>query len=98
MLEGVLSRLLISKPTHFKSNERASEFESEMLNSVSKCAQHWQKASIHMSCLSTNYEIIYCLYTSYQVLVVIYLTIKFWLLSEALDFNHSTQDYQQSGF
>ena len=33
-----------------------------------------------------------------QVLVVISLTIKFWLLSEALDFNYSAQDYQQSGF
>ena len=38
-----------------------------------------------MSYLSTNYEIILCLYTSYQVLVVTSLTIKFWLLSEALD-------------
>ena len=46
----------------------------------------------------TNYEIIYCFNTSYQVLVVISLTIKFWLLSEALDFNYSTEDYQQSGF
>ena len=43
----------------------------------------------------------------YQVLVVISLTklvidltLKFWLLldSEALDFNYSAQDYQQSGF
>ena len=41
-----------------------------------------------MSYLSTNYEIIQCLYTSYQVLVVISLTLKFCLLSEALDFNY----------
>ena len=34
----------------------------------------------------------YCLETSYQVLVVIFLTIKIWLLSEALDFNYSAQD------
>ena len=51
-----------------------------------------------MSYLSTNYEIVLCLYTSYQALVVTSLTIKFWLLSEALDFNYSAQDYQQSGF
>ena len=60
-----------------------------------------------MSYLSANYEIILCLYTSYQVLVVnlrlvISRTKKFWLLSEleseALDFNYSAQDYQQSGF
>ena len=71
-----------------------------MLNLDSKChgAQYWQKASILMSDLSTNYKIIYCLYTSYQVLVVISLTIKFLLLSEALDFNYGAQDYQQSGF
>ena len=29
---------------------------------------------------------------------MISLTIKFWLISEALDFNYSAQDYQQSGF
>ena len=48
--------------------------------------------------LFTNYEIIQFWYSSYQVLVVTSLTIKCGLLSEALDFNYSAQDYQQSGF
>ena len=68
-----------------------------MLNLDSKCAQYWQKQAF-MSYLPTNYEIIQYLYKSYQVWIVISLTIKFWLLSEAIDFNYSAQDFQQSGF
>ena len=64
-----------------------------MLNLVSECAQYGRKQAF-MSYLFTNYEIIKCLYTSYQVLVVISLTIKFGLLSEALDFDYSALDYQ----
>ena len=43
MPEGVICRFLYSKQTHFKIQPK----DSEMLNLDSKCAQYWQKASIH---------------------------------------------------
>ena len=43
MSEGVISRFLNSNKHISKSNQ----WDSEMLNLVSKCAQYWQKASIH---------------------------------------------------
>ena len=44
MSKEVICRFLNSKQTHIsKSNQK----DSEMLNLDSKCAQYWQKASIH---------------------------------------------------
>ena len=43
MSERVISSFLISKLTHFKIQSKGFK----MLNLVSKCAQYWQKASIH---------------------------------------------------
>ena len=94
MSEGVISRSLNSKQTHFKIQPkgfRNAEFGQQMCSVLAE-------SKAFMSYLSTNYEIIQCLYTSYQVLVVISLTIKFCHLSEAIDFNYSARDYQQSGF
>ena len=65
MSEGDFGRLLNSKRTHFKSNQR----DSEILNLVSECAQYGKNTSIHDN-VFIDYEIIQCLFTSYQVLVV----------------------------
>ena len=50
------------------------------------------------SCECALNVVFYYLYTSSQVLVVLSLTIKFGLLSEAIDFTYSNLDYPQSGF
>ena len=88
MSETVICRFLNSKTNTFQYPTKG--IQKCCIWSVNVCSIGRKQA--FMSYLSTNYEIIQCLYTSYQVLVVISLTIKFWLLSEALDFNYSAQD------